>query len=176
MEERAIRYLIQRNYPMLEQFVLQHNGNQADAEDVFQEALTALILNIRRGSFKGDSSIHTYLFAIGKGIWYKRFRKQTRQRDREAIVEMDEVDTVTAEARLLNEEQRHLLKSVFARLREKCADVLFLWASGYSMKEIADQMDYGSAQVVMNKKNKCLKQLHEQMHHDPSLVNLLKEI
>jgi len=176
MEENAIRYLIQRNYPLLEQFILQNKGDKADAEDVFQEALTALVVNIRKDRFKGDSSIHTYLFAIGKGIWYKRFRKRNRQRDRETSIEMEETDTETAEVHLLNEEQNQVLKQVFGQLREKCADVLFLWASSYSMKEIAERLGYGSAQVVMNKKNKCLKQLHEQMHDDPALVNLLKAI
>lgn len=175
-EEQALLLLIKRNYPQLRQFILRHQGQEVDAEDIFQEALTALVLNVKKGSFKGESSIHTYLFAIGKSLWYKRFGRESRRSEKELALVQEDVEKDTAEFRLLDTERREQLGVIFDRLKEKCKAVLLSWANGFSMQEIAKQLDYTSAQVVMNKKNKCLKELHQMIHHDPSLAGLLKSL
>lgn len=177
-EGSALEHLINKDYPKVKYFVLQHGGNDADAEDVFQEALTAMVLNIRRDQYKGESAIGTYLFAIAKGVWFKRIRKvgRDRERDRETGLSAETVDLSTPEAPMVAADKRQTLLEVFAGLGEKCPDVLFLWASGYNMEEIAARAGYGSAQAAMNRKNKCLKALHEQMGANPVLVDLLKDL
>lgn len=175
-EEQALHYLIKRNYQQLRQFIVRHQGSEADAEDVFQEALTALVLNVRKGSFKGDSSIHTYLFAIGKSIWYKRFGRESRRTEKEQALVVEETVVENAEVRLLDSERKQQLSAVFDRLKEKCTAVLLAWANGFAMREIAEEYGYTSAQVAMNKKNKCLKELHQMIHHEPALAGLLKSL
>ncbi len=175
-EEQALHYLIKRNFQQMRQFIVRHQGSEADAEDVFQEALTALVLNIRKGSFKGDSSIHTYLFAIGKSLWYKRYGRESRRSEKEQSLVVEEVQVENAEYRLLDTERRQQLSAVFDRLKEKCTAVLLAWANGFAMQEIAEQQGYTSSQVAMNKKNKCLKELHQMIHHEPALAGLLKSL
>lgn len=177
-EARALEYIINKEYPKIMHFVLQHSGNDADAEDVFQEALTALVLNIRRSQYKGESALGTYLFAIAKGVWFKRIRKVGRDRDRdqEAGHSSETVDLSTPETPMIAADKRQTLLEVFESLGEKCPDVLFLWASGYNMEEIALRAGYSSAQAAMNRKNKCLKALHAQMDDNPILVDLLKNL
>ena len=89
-------------------------------------------------------------------------------------VEDEAVDSV--EHKLLDTERRGQLELIFDRLKEKCKEVLLAWANGYAMQEIAEQLAYTSAQVAMNKKNKCLKELHQMIHHDPSLAGVLKSL
>ncbi|MEQ8705069.1 MAG: sigma-70 family RNA polymerase sigma factor [Phaeodactylibacter sp.] len=177
-EARALEYLIDKEYPKVLHFVLQHGGNDADADDVFQEALTALVLNIRRSQYKGESALGTYLFAIAKGVWFKRIRKVGRDRDRDQEVgrSSETVDLSTPETPMIAADKRQTLLEVFENLGEKCPDVLFLWASGYNMEEIALRAGYSSAQAAMNRKNKCLKALHAQMDDNPILVDLLKNL
>lgn len=175
-EEQAIHFLIKRNFTQLRQFILRHQGNEADAEDIFQEALTAVVLNVRKGSFKGDSSIHTYLFAIGKSLWYKRFGRERKRAEKEEVLWVEDEAVDSVEHKLLDTERRGQLELIFDRLKEKCKEVLLAWANGYAMQEIAEQLAYTSAQVAMNKKNKCLKELHQMIHHDPSLAGVLKSL
>ena len=78
-EDEAIAFLIRNEYGKVENMIVKRNGSIADAEDVFQEAVSVLILNIRKGVFKGESAVATYLFAICKGMWYKRFKKYMRE-------------------------------------------------------------------------------------------------
>jgi RNA polymerase sigma factor (sigma-70 family) len=174
--DHAIAQLLDREMGKIQALVRQRGGNDADGEDVALEGVTALVLNIRRETFRGESAIGTYLFAICKGIWYKRSQRQRRETEVKDQLVVVETDTRTPELSLMDEEQKGLLRQLFARLREKCSDILFLWAGGYSMDEIAGQLDYGSAQVAMNKKNKCLKQLHGLMENDHVVQRMVQQL
>ena len=44
------------------------------------------------------------------------------------------------------------------------------------MKEILEQTDYESEQVVRNKKYKCLKQLEQMVNANPALRETLKNL
>lgn len=172
--DRAIAQILQHEMGKIQALVRQRGGSDADGEDVALEGVTALVLNIRRGSFRGESAIGTYLFAICKGIWYKRSQRRQREneiKDQLAVVETDEHTPVMS---MMDEEQKGLLHQLFARLREKCSEVLFLWAGGYAMDEIAGQLAYRNAQVAMNKKNKCLKQLHKLMEDDHAVQSMVQ--
>ncbi|MDN5216775.1 sigma-70 family RNA polymerase sigma factor [Fulvivirgaceae bacterium BMA12] len=172
-EEEAIGFLIEKDYGKIENLIVKRNGSVADAEDIFQEALTVLILNIRKGAFKGESTVHTYLYAICKGMWYKRFKKYTRESDHHAGMMVHDLDEETPEAVMLDEEQKSLLHQLFDQLRENCKEVLLYWGMSYSMTEIADMLSFSNAQVAMNKKNKCLKQLKKLMGEDSKVQGLI---
>ena len=175
-EGRAIAQLIKANKEKINGLVLKSSGSTADAEDVLLEGITALIMSIRKGNFRGDSSIHTYLYAICKGIWYKRFKKYVKEQEYKRSLVIVEEDTYTPEISMMNQEQKNMLMALFNELKDKCKEVLYLWASAYSMNEIADQLAYSNAQVAMNKKNRCLKQLHEMIGNDNKVQSLLKEL
>ncbi|MEO0728308.1 MAG: RNA polymerase sigma factor [Bacteroidota bacterium] len=172
--DRAIAQILEREMGKIQALVRQRGGSDADGEDVALEGVTALVLNIRRGSFRGESAISTYLFAICKGIWYKRSQRRQRENEIKDQLVVVETDEHTPAISLMDEEQKGLLHQLFARLREKCSEVLFLWAGGYAMEEIAGQLDYSNAQVAMNKKKKCLKQLHKLMEDDHAVQNMVQ--
>lgn len=174
--DQAISYLLEHELGKVKHLVLRRNGSEADAEDVFMEGLTALIMNIRKEKFRGESAVSTYLFAICKGIWHKRFRKSVREGEVKDQLVVAEEDHHTPEISLMDSEQKQLLLDLFARLREKCSEVLLQWANGFSMQEIAEQLGYGNGQVVMNKKNKCLKQLHQLMESNPAVQKMVGDL
>ena len=62
-------------YPAIEAHIIRNSGSQADAEDVFQEAIVVLLQQIRRVDFVLTSSLKTYLFAIARNLWLKRLRE-----------------------------------------------------------------------------------------------------
>ncbi|MDH3709772.1 MAG: sigma-70 family RNA polymerase sigma factor [Cyclobacteriaceae bacterium] len=175
-EDQVISYLIEKNQGRINQLILSRSGSQEDAEDILQEALTALLFNVKRGSFKGESSVHTYLYAICKGMWYKRFKKYMREKDYQSTMIVDDRDEDTPEIDLLDEEQRSLIEQMFDQLRAKCKEVLYFWGQGYAMSEIAEKLDFSGSQVAMNKKNKCLKELRGLMDHDPLVQQLVGEL
>lgn len=175
-EEQAITYLLKRDFPRISHLVVQRNGSVEDAEDIIQEAIGVLIYNIKRKVFKGESTISTYLFAICKGMWYKRFQKYVRERNYQSGLQVDDRDDDTPEVQILDDEQKNLLEQLFDRLKEGCKDVLFRWSMGESMDDIAKIMSFKNSQIAMNKKNKCLKELHERMEQDPSIASLAQSL
>ena len=172
-EDKVIGFLIRSDFGKIENLIVKRNGTVADAEDIFQEALAVLILNVRKGVFKGESTVHTYLYAVCKGMWYKRFKKYNRESAHEAGLMVHDVDEGTPEVALLEGEQKALLHQLFDRLRENCKEVLLYWGMSYSMAEIADMLSFSNAQVAMNKKNKCLKQLRGLMDGDAKVQSLV---
>jgi len=175
-EGKAIAQLIKANKEKINALVLRSNGSTADAEDVLLEGITALLLSVRKGNFRGDSSIHTYLYSICKGIWFKRFKKYAKEQDYKRNLIVVEEDVNTPEICLMDQEQKQLILTLFDELKEKCKEVLYLWASAFSMSEIAEQLSYNNSQVAMNKKNRCLKELHELIGNDNKVQSLLKEL
>ena len=175
-EEKAIGFLMKKNETKIFHFIKGHGGNDADAEDVFQDAVTEMILNIKRKKFQQQSTIDTYLFAICKGIWYKKFNKQGRDITRNEAFFDKEEKVHDPETILMNENQEETILGIFDNLKEKCRDVLHLWSLSFSMKEIAERMRYKNEQIVMNKKNLCLRELKEMIKTNPHLNQLLKEL
>jgi RNA polymerase sigma-70 factor (ECF subfamily) len=175
--EEAMAFLLKKHHGSVLQFVRTRNGSTEDAEDVLQDAVTQLILNIRKGTFKGESSLHTYLFGISKRLWFKRFRKIRRDDDyRNDPENPDSGSSRDPEGFLIDKEQKNLLSDLFDRLKPKCKEILFLWAMSYSMTEIAEKVEYGSPQVAMNKKNKCLKELTGLIGENPGIGKLLEDL
>jgi RNA polymerase sigma-70 factor (ECF subfamily) len=74
-DPKVIRLLYKIQFDKIKSMVQNFNYLNLDAEDVFQEGLTRAIINVRKGSFKGDSSFPTYLYSICNNICLKEYNK-----------------------------------------------------------------------------------------------------
>lgn len=175
-EDQVIGYMIKKDFGRIAQLIESRSGSTADAEDIFQEGLAALMLNIKKDRFKGESSVHTYLYAICKGMWYKKFKRYVREKDYKSSLIIDDREETTPEIDLMDNEQKSLLNEIFDQLKAKCKEVLYYWGQGYAMTEIAEMLEFSGSQVAMNKKNKCLKELRGLMDHDPLVQQLVSEL
>lgn len=54
-------------------------GNSADADDVVQEAFVKAITGLRRGAFRGDSSLSTWLYRVLTNVALDRLRQLKQQ-------------------------------------------------------------------------------------------------
>ncbi len=175
-EDRAITFLLKKHSDKIVRFVTMRQGSVEDAEDVLQEGITSLVLNVRKGSFQGASSVSTYLFAICKNIWHKKFKKLERVDSMENKMLPGDETMPGPDVEVISDERRDLIMSLFDHLKSKCKEVLYLWALSYSMKEIAREMEYKSDQAAMNKKNLCLKELHSRIQTDSSMQKIIHEL
>lgn len=147
-------------------FALQFNLTQDEAVDVYQDSVLAFRENIATGKLSVlKSSIKTYLFSIGKYMIYDYLRSKKR------FVNSNIILTAENEGEgfepLFNEEfnvKEQLLKNAFARLGEKCKNILTLfYYQEYSIEEIVKALNYSSKDVVKSQKSRCLKSLKEKM-------------
>lgn len=168
---KAIGHILETHAAKIEGYLIKQSGSPEEAEDALYEGVAAFIVNVQRGSFNGESTIGTYLTSICKGIWFKKFKRMMVHKKWEAA-EMDKPQNLYEET-IITKELKGGLDLLMSNLKDKCKEVLELWSMSYTMTEIAEKLGYTSSQVVMNKKNLCLKELRKQLADNPKLANLI---
>ncbi|MDT8394570.1 MAG: sigma-70 family RNA polymerase sigma factor [Bacteroidales bacterium] len=80
--DNNIIVMIYKNYQnSIRKLVSNFGRLKLDADDVFQEGLSRAIVNIRNGKFMGDSSFHSYFYAICRNICLKEISKTMNETD-----------------------------------------------------------------------------------------------
>jgi len=167
----AIEYILSKQASKIKDYLMKQNCGKEEAEDILYEGLSIFIMNVRSSKFRRDSSINTYLIAVCKRIWYKRFNKMMLHKKWKEI-ETRELE-IPYEENEITTELTQGLEILMANLKDKCKEVLQLWSLSYNMEEIRDKLGYTNTQVVMNKKNLCLKELRKQLKDNPKLKDLI---
>ncbi len=155
-------------------YIRSKGGQVSDAEDVFQEGIRHFILSIRKGKYRGESTVEGYLFSMCRNLWFKQFNKSTRTTDLTEKETADEIDTATPEVVLISEERKQILNELLSSLGEKCRKVLEMWRLSYSMKEIAAETGYASEGMARKKKHQCMQELLKIVKQTPELINTLR--
>ncbi|MFM9910276.1 MAG: RNA polymerase sigma factor [Chitinophagaceae bacterium] len=172
----VLKFLYRQYFEWLSVYIEQNNGSRQDAEDVFQEVLVSFLELVRLNKFRGDSSVKTFLFSLNRNSWLNELKRRGREQVRELKFEKgkDDKEPDTTQV-IIGRESRKLVMEIIERLGEGCKKVLLaFYYQNLSMKEICEQTEYESEQVVRNKKYKCLKQLEQMLVENPILAKTFK--
>ena len=109
-----------------------------------------------------NSSISTYLFAIGKYKIYHSFREKAKVNITEniEIVEKNFDFDVNFDDKITTNQQTQL-KLGLKKLGKRCKEVLELVYSGYDLDEITEILNYSDKNVLKSQKSRCIKQLRK---------------
>ena len=159
--ETAMRHVFQQgDYKQaVFNFVENNKGNHQDAEDIFQDGIAHFVMNIRKGNFRGDSNVKTYLLAICKNLWFNRLRRAANLAAIKEEIQLEKTTDKTPEKIMLFNERASFVKTMLGKLGDPCRTILSLWALHYSMKEIVQQTNYKNEAVVRKKKHQCMQKL-----------------
>lgn len=181
-EEKALRWMYRNNLPMVIAHILENNGSQQDAEDVFQETVLTFRDQVVAGTFLRRAKISTFLMSIVRRKWYNRLRrsgynegyvaemKHLLEADQESIPDM-------ADPVLMDEELIQKIDQLVLKIGEKCREVLRMrfWDQ-FSMEKIAEKLGYKNAQIAKNKHFRCIEELRALLDNDPDLRNTLRDL
>lgn len=176
--DTAIRAIYNQFSGPLHWYILNNNGNQEDAEDIFQEVVINFIDLVQKDKFRGESTLKTFLYSLNRFTWLNELKKRGRSLVREERFEkeQDRLNEDGAEGMEEREGKMQVLNTLES-LGDTCRKILLLfYYENMSMKEILDTTDYESEQVVRNKKYKCLKQLEQMLNKNPALKKSLKNL
>ncbi len=141
--------------------VLRNNGTEADAADVFQEALISIYHKARTQDFVLSCPLESFLYLVCRSKWLNTLSK--RKSYPVTIIEDDgyyigEDSFKLAEDCNLQEQRRHLLFEKLAELGDSCKQLLHLSWSDKSMEEVAEILNitYGYAR---KRKSECMAKL-----------------
>jgi RNA polymerase sigma-70 factor (ECF subfamily) len=157
-DQRAATLLVERHADSLARFV-SSVGARGDVEEVVQDTFVRAFASIE--SFRGESTLRTWLFTIARRLLLDRRRSEKRRgeqvevQENDAATEYDSLDAVVAD------ETQRRLKAAMARLTPTQREVFTLRVSeGLSYKEIADAVDTteGAARVHYHNAMRAIKE------------------
>lgn len=154
-------------------WLIQKGASNEDAEDVFQDGIKHFIINVRKGQFKGDSTVKTYLTRICTNLWFTKLRRQNQLQSIKEQVEVVEERESSPEDLLFTQEKTDLIQQILASLGPLCQKILGLWTLNFKMKEIAQQMGYKSEGMARKKKHQCFQKLMLYLKEKPELADTL---
>lgn len=172
LQDRVLLTSIYRDhYPMVRKYIRDNSGSDADAQDIFQDAVYLLIQKCQDEDFVLTSKLSTFLFGISRHLWLKQLDRTKRK---ENLHEKAALETSLWESHEL-EEQDQQLKSVkkvrggIEALGEPCNTILkeFYFLKS-TMEEIAQKLRYSNAHHAKNQKYKCFMRLKKYLIKTPN--------
>ena len=169
-DKTVLKNLYADYFPSIKRFVIENNGSEQDAKDVFQDGIVIIYRKIKNGTFNLTSSFKAYIYSVCRYIWIKHLydRKQNIY-DQNIYVEYEGIQDISIDEYEKNEQYK-LYQTHFKRLNKDCQKVLQLFLNKVSLKDIAEKMGIDSIQFVKRKKYKCKEQLIRYIKSDPNFI------
>ena len=158
--EIVLKRLYITYFPMILQLIINNNGNEDDAKDIYQEAIIVLYNKIKSGEFELSSKLKTYIYSVCRRLWLKRLSQMNRYggdiRDFE--------DHLPVEEELDKHNDRDIqfnkMESALQLLGEPCKTIMEdFYIHNRSMQDICERFGYTNADNAKTQKYKCLQRL-----------------
>ncbi|RZK20045.1 MAG: sigma-70 family RNA polymerase sigma factor [Pedobacter sp.] len=158
--EDTLNKLYKAYYAMVLQFILNNNGDEDDAKDVYQEAIIVLYNKIKEGNFELSSKLKTYIYSVCRRIWLKKLSHNSKK----AGNITDYEDVLIVEEDVEEHEQKDLqfvkMQSALDHLGEPCKTIIQdFYIHNLSMQEICEKFGYTNTDNAKTQKYKCLQRL-----------------
>jgi len=148
------------HFPMVLQMVLNNNGSEADAKDIYQESIIILYNKVKAGDFELTSKLKTYIYSVCRRIWLKKLNQKSNKE-----CELKDLhDFLPVEHDLEVHEMRDLqfskMEESLLMLGEPCRTIIQdFYMQNKSMQEICDKFGYTNPENAKTQKYKCLQRL-----------------
>ena len=164
---KATEQVYRQHYPVVTKWVQHHGGTEADAADVYQEAMVILYEKVQNPEFRLTCKIGTYLFAISKNLWLKKI--QTARKQPSLIPDGAGIDDKTDwayedDVKAHQERELHYgqLNTALEQIGEPCRSLLkAFYQHDKTMQEIAADFGYTNPDNAKTQKYKCLNRLRK---------------
>ncbi|WP_037576426.1 RNA polymerase sigma factor [Sporocytophaga myxococcoides] len=159
-DSEAYERLYKYYFPTILSFIKRNKGNEADAEDIFQEAVLVLLQKIRQPNFILTSGLKTYLFAIAKNLWLKQLRDKK-------VISSNNIESWQNDVELPHEASEKSLDQKLSewlkRITENCQKILIaIFFYKEPMDNLIKKMGWKNKHTGANQQYKCIQQLKKQ--------------
>ncbi len=162
----AFGKLYQDNFGKISNFVQNNSGNQADAEDLFQDAMMVLVEKLRQYNFQLTASIDTYVYAICKNLWFKKLRDKNYEL---SVDELQSFDFLMSINDSIEDEKTYLekLKGYLLKLTDHCNRLIHdIFFKEKAIDQIQKDYGYSTRHNAQNQKHKCVQQIRKVKDED----------
>ncbi|HMI04120.1 MAG TPA: sigma-70 family RNA polymerase sigma factor [Pedobacter sp.] len=158
--EDALNKLYTGYFPMILQFILNNNGDEDDAKDVYQEGIIVLYNKIKGGNFELSSKLKTYIYSVCRRIWLKKLAQQSRKASN--IADFEDVIATEDDVEQHEEKDRQFekMQAALLHLGEPCKTIIQdFYINNLSMQDICEKFGYTNTDNAKTQKYKCLQRL-----------------
>ncbi|MCF0073499.1 sigma-70 family RNA polymerase sigma factor [Dyadobacter sp. CY261] len=152
--EKALGLFYKDNYGKILHLVLKNSGSDDDARDVYQDCMTEVVLQIRRGRLDQlGSRLSTYLYSVCYYKWIDRLRQKGKMMQ---AGYGDDLETAVIEE---DDSSPYLqaLEKVLGQIGEKCMMLLkAFYYEKLTMTQIASKLGFADENSAKSQKNKCM--------------------
>lgn len=156
--------------------VMQNNGTEADAADVFQEAIVDIYKKAKAG-FTLSCPMDAFLYLVCRNRWLnqltrKKYNNVTFADDGGYSNLVGEDSFADAEQILISQNRKNLIENKLEELGESCRQLLRYNWGGRKLEEIAELMKTSYA-YIRKKKGDCMGKLIELIKSSPDYTLLI---
>jgi RNA polymerase sigma factor (sigma-70 family) len=166
--KRGEERLFNRYAYFIQEGIYKHSLSYEEAFDAYSDTIISAIEKIINRSFEGRSTLKTWLYQIFHNKYVDLLRKKTTNKSSiHQTASISDFMLQTADnaktiiQQLVDKTDKAVLRQKLGELGENCKKMLMFWAEGYSDKEIAEEMNYKSADVVKTSRLRCLEKLKQ---------------
>ncbi|HLO60732.1 MAG TPA: sigma-70 family RNA polymerase sigma factor [Bacteroidales bacterium] len=171
-DEKILKEFYRLFFQGIRRLVISNSGSEADAQDLFQDALLVMFQKSRQNKLVLTCSVGTYLYSVSRYLWLKELNRRkwvVRVTENEDIIDLDgDISTI-------HEKNERLLfyQNCFEKLSSDCRKVLDLFSQGLSIAQITNQMGYKTEQHTKNRRYRCKLTLINSIRsaYDHHLIN-----
>lgn len=156
-----VRELYNRFANKVKSYIVQNNGSEDDAADIFQEALIDIYQQARYKDLKLTCPFEPFLLLICKRKWLNELKKRDRHRVTKEPDELSDIgEDVLAQAELIQAQadKAKLFMSMFEKLGERCREIIHKCLGNKSQEEVAAELGVTYA-YLRKKKSECMAEL-----------------
>jgi RNA polymerase sigma factor (sigma-70 family) len=159
-DSKVLEIVYKQHYPTILHFIIQNNGTDQDAKDLYQEAILVLYEKLKQENFLLTCQIKTFVYSVCRRLWLKRLREKGRYygkiEDFESFIPFEE-DELNIED---GEHKYGAMNQALELIGEPCRTLLKdFYIENLSMQDISEKMGYTNADNAKNQKYKCLMRL-----------------
>jgi len=170
-DNKAVTQIYDLALPSVISWVKENNGTEADARDIFQEALMALFRKLEEGNFTLTCTLKSFLRIMCRNLWLTRLRNNKKFQGSN----LEDIEPVTLDEgiveRIEKSEKEQLFFKHFDLLGENCRKIMQWFFDKMPLKEIAAKLDT-SENYIKKRKFICKEKLIKAIQADPMFKEL----
>lgn len=160
-DRSAFKYLYKNYTGPIKHFVKTNGGQDVDAEEIEQNVIVLLYEKIASGNFvlHEGTKLSTYMFAVGKNMWYKKSSINNRIKLEDEITEIAEEFDFDGLLDGSNQNEKIIIDAL-QNSDQDCKEILTLYYyDNKSMREISQNLGTISEENLRKRKYKCIQKL-----------------
>lgn len=168
----AFDLLYKSCWPKVLNYIRKNNGDKAEAEDIFHDALIVFFKQVKLGKYDSGQEAGGYVYSVARNLWINYVKKRNRQVAIEA--RNPESDEDIHQSFVAKEWEDQVIK-LMSVLGERCKELL-TWTIFHNLKliEVMEKMNFGSIDVVKTKHYKCKQRLIKAVKENLSIQSYLR--